>query len=194
MTRVGPALLGGRRREAGGGGRSRGRIPSRRSERTWNERRRPGPWPGGGHSVAPVAGAQAAAREPEDALQSLRVLQPRGRESLHAPALRQAGRQHGLQPRRLRGSVQGKVGGGHSPLQSERKRPVTRCPPAPEGARPPASLSPRLRAHGGRGRPSCRTLGHGVRRAHCRVHVHWGLVNNASVRRPAPVPNSACGL
>lgn len=33
------------------------------------------------------------------------LLQPRGREPLHAPALRQAGRQHRLQPRGLRCSV-----------------------------------------------------------------------------------------
>lgn len=46
-------------------------------------------------------------------------LQPRGRESLHAPALGQVGRQHGLQPRGLRGSVESEVGGGHGSLQTE---------------------------------------------------------------------------
>lgn len=45
-----------------------------------------------------------------------RPLQPGGRESLHASALGQARRQHRLQPWRLWGPVQSKIGGCHGTL------------------------------------------------------------------------------
>lgn len=85
-----------------------------------------------------------------------RPLQPRGRESLHAPALGQAGRQHRLQPRRPGGSVQSEVGGGHRALQDKEtgRGRVTAC-------HPPAGPT----APGFPGRGPCRTRGHRGQRA-----------------------------
>lgn len=62
-------------------------------------------------------------------------LQPRRRESLHAPALRQAGGQHGLQPRGLGGSVQSEVGGGHRSLQHKGAAVTLFRPPTRPGPR-----------------------------------------------------------
>lgn len=116
-----------------------------------------------------------------------RALQPRGRESLHAPALSQAGRQHRLQPRGLRSSVQGKVGGGHGSLQGRGEagecaarhpsRAGTRAP-GPPWACPPhtqRAAKPFRRPRGaGRSEPTA-------------VSLHQGLGNHASVQ-PPPQP------
>lgn len=74
-------------------------------------------WGRGEGAVA--AAATPAMPVPGPRTAQVLALQPRGRESLHASALGQAGRQHGLQPRGLRGPVESKVGGGHRALQNK---------------------------------------------------------------------------
>lgn len=74
---------------------------------------------GGGRSAWPHVRGVTVQSSPGCRRRRGARLQPRGRESLHAPALGQVGRQHGLQPRGLRGSVESEVGGSHGSLQTE---------------------------------------------------------------------------